>query len=70
MHSLAKRMENLVESQTLAMARKSRELQEQGIDVISLSIGEPDFDTPEFIKEAAFEAIRNNFTHYTHRTVF
>lgn len=65
MHSLAKRMENLVESQTLAMARKSRELQEQGIDVISLSIGEPDFDTPDFIKEAAFEAIRNNFTHYT-----
>ncbi len=65
MQHLAKRMENLVESQTLAMARKSRELQAQGKDIISLSIGEPDFDTPDFIKEAAFEAIRNNFTHYT-----
>jgi len=65
MQNLAKRMENLVESQTLAMARKSRELQEKGIDVISLSIGEPDFDTPDFIKEAAFDAIKNNFTHYT-----
>jgi aspartate aminotransferase len=65
MQHLAKRMENLVESQTLAMARKSRELQEKGIDVISLSIGEPDFDTPDFIKEAAFDAIKNNFTHYT-----
>jgi aspartate aminotransferase len=47
------------------MSSKSRELQSQGIDVINLSIGEPDFDTPEFIKEAARQAIADNFTHYT-----
>ena len=54
----------LTESATLAMARKSRELQQQGIQVISLSLGEPDFNTPDFIKEAAQEAMRNNITHY------
>jgi aspartate aminotransferase len=54
----------LEESATLAMARLSRELKEKGVDVISLSLGEPDFDTPDFIKEAAYEAIRNNVTHY------
>ncbi|MFN7294682.1 MAG: aminotransferase class I/II-fold pyridoxal phosphate-dependent enzyme, partial [Bacteroidota bacterium] len=47
------------------MARKSRELQAQGKDVISLSIGEPDYDTPDFIKEAAKKAIDQNYTHYT-----
>jgi aspartate aminotransferase len=46
------------------MAAKSRELRAQGIDIISLSLGEPDFDTPDFIKEAAIEAIHNNYTHY------
>ncbi len=56
---------NLSESQTLAMTRLSRELQAQGKDVISLSIGEPDFDTPDFIKEAAKKAIDENYTHYT-----
>jgi aspartate aminotransferase len=62
---LSDRINNLSESQTLAMARISRELQAQGKDVISLSIGEPDFDTPTPIKEAAIEAINQNFTHYT-----
>ena len=56
MERLAERINKLSESQTLAMARKSRELQAQGKDIISLSIGEPDFDTPDFIKDAAKEA--------------
>lgn len=46
------------------MARISRELKERGVDIISLSLGEPDFDTPDFIKNAAIEAINNNYTHY------
>lgn len=57
-------LSQLTESATLAMARKSRELQQKGVQVISLSLGEPDFNTPEFIKEAAAEAMRNNITHY------
>jgi aspartate aminotransferase len=60
----SKLLSQLTESATLAMARKSRELQQQGIQVISLSLGEPDFNTPDFIKEAAAEAMRNNITHY------
>jgi aspartate aminotransferase len=56
---------NLSESQTLAMTRLSRELKAEGKDVISLSIGEPDFDTPDFIKAAAKKAIDENYTHYT-----
>jgi aspartate aminotransferase len=59
------RIQNLMESQTLAMARKSRELKAEGKDVISLSLGEPDFATPEFVKEAAMQAIRDDFSHYT-----
>lgn len=62
---LSDRINNLSESQTLAMTRLSRELKAQGKDVISLSIGEPDFDTPDFIKEAAKRAIDENYTHYT-----
>jgi aspartate aminotransferase len=65
MERVAERISKLSESQTLAMARKSRELQAQGKDIISLSIGEPDYDTPDFIKDAAKEAIDKNFTHYT-----
>ena len=49
----------------LLEARKSREFISKGIDVISLSLGEPDFDTPDFIKEAAKKAIDDNFSHYT-----
>lgn len=62
---LALRLSKISESQTLAMARKSRELQALGKDIINLSIGEPDYDTPDFIKEAAKTAIDQNFTHYT-----
>ncbi len=65
MSKLSDRINNLAESQTLAMAKKSRELQAQGKDIISLSIGEPDFDTPQFIKDAAKRAIDNNVTRYT-----
>ncbi len=65
MSKLSNRINNLAESQTLAMAKKSRELQAQGKDIISLSIGEPDFNTPDFIKEAAKKAIDNNITRYT-----
>ncbi|MFZ4783986.1 MAG: pyridoxal phosphate-dependent aminotransferase [Flavobacteriales bacterium] len=57
-------LEQLTESATLAMARMSRELAQQGHKVVSLSLGEPDFDTPEFIKEAAKKAIDDNITHY------
>ena len=54
----------LSESETLAMTQKSRELKAQGFDVINLSIGEPDFNTPDFVKEAAKKAIDENYTHY------
>ena len=62
---LSDRINNLPVSQTLAMAAKARELKEQGIDIISLSLGEPDFNTPEFIKEAAVKAINDNYNSYT-----
>ena len=65
MNILSDRILSLEESQTIAMARKSRELINSGIDVISLSLGEPDFNTPDFIKDAAKKAIDNNFSHYT-----
>lgn len=54
----------LSESATIAMSRKARELKAAGRDIISLSLGEPDFDTPEPIKEAGIKAIEDNFTHY------
>lgn len=65
MSNLSQRIQHLTESATLAMARKSRELTQQGHDIISLSLGEPDFNTPDFIKEAAKKAIDDNFTKYT-----
>jgi aspartate aminotransferase len=61
---LAKRIDQLQESSTLQMARMSRELKAKGLDIINLSLGEPDFDTPMHIKLAAIEAINQNFTHY------
>ena len=64
MQRVASRLNKLSESQTLAMTRISREMRANGIDVISLSIGEPDYDTPEYIKEAGIRAIQENFTHY------
>lgn len=66
MTQLSNRIQALSESQTIAMARKSRELQAQGIDIISLSLGEPDFTTPDVVKNAAKKAIDDNFTYYTH----
>lgn len=65
MNILSDRILSLEESQTIAMARQSRELIDSGVDIISLSLGEPDFDTPDFIKEAAKKAIDDNFSHYT-----
>ena len=64
MSRIAQRILNMEESATLKMANLAWELKDQGKDVISLSLGEPDFDTPEFIKEAAIDAINKNFTHY------
>jgi aspartate aminotransferase len=63
---LADRINALSESQTIAMARKSRDLIAQGVDLISLSLGEPDFATPTLVKEAAKKAIDDNFSYYTH----
>ena len=65
MNKLSKRINNLSESATLAMSRLSRELKQKGKDVISLSLGEPDFNTPDFIKNSAIQAINDNFSHYT-----
>ena len=62
---LSKKIQSMKESATLAMARKSRELQEKGKKIINLSLGEPDFHTPNFIKEAAKKAIDQNFSKYT-----
>ena len=62
---LSKKIQQLEESATLAMARKSRELQEKGRKIINLSLGEPDFNTPTFIKNAAKKAIDQNFSKYT-----
>lgn len=64
MTHISDRLKRLAESATLAMARKSRELKNKGLDVISLSLGEPDFNTPDFIKEAAVKAIEENYTRY------
>ncbi|WP_198517085.1 pyridoxal phosphate-dependent aminotransferase [Tenacibaculum sp. SZ-18] len=63
--ALSNRINSLPVSQTLAMAAKARELKGQGKDIISLSLGEPDFNTPDFIKDAAVEAIDQNFNSYT-----
>lgn len=65
MNPLSDRINNLSVSQTLAMAAKARELKAQGKDIISLSLGEPDFNTPDFIKEAAIKAIHENYSTYS-----
>ncbi|HPT30989.1 MAG TPA: pyridoxal phosphate-dependent aminotransferase [Prolixibacteraceae bacterium] len=62
---VAARIDRLSESATLAVAQKSRELKAQGIDVIGLGVGEPDFHTPDFIKEAAKRAIDDNYSYYS-----
>jgi aspartate aminotransferase len=62
---LSERVQRLSESETLKMARMARELRALGHDVISLSLGEPDFDTPEHIKDAAYQALKDGYTKYT-----
>ncbi|MDG1822471.1 MAG: pyridoxal phosphate-dependent aminotransferase [Flavobacteriaceae bacterium] len=62
---LSERIKSLPASATLAMAAKARELKNEGKDIIGLSLGEPDFNTPEFIKEAAIEAINADYNSYT-----
>ena len=64
MEYLSDRIKSLSVSQTLAMAQKSRELKAKGLDIISLSLGEPDFNTPDYIKNAAKEAIDDNYSKY------
>ncbi|MCK5872908.1 MAG: aspartate transaminase, partial [Methylococcales bacterium] len=65
MIQLSDRLNAMEESATIAMSRKARELKAEGIDVISLSLGEPDFHTPDFIKDAANQALIDNYTTYT-----
>ena len=62
---VSERVNALAPSATLAMSQKSNELKAQGVDVINLSVGEPDFETPAHIKEAAKKANDDNFTFYT-----
>ena len=65
MKQLSDRLNRLAPSATLAMSQKSSEMKAQGIDVINMSVGEPDFNTPNNIKEAAHEAIDNNYSRYS-----
>lgn len=65
MNQISRRVESLSPSATLAMSQKSAELKAAGVDVINMSVGEPDFDTPDFIKEAAKKAIDENYSRYT-----
>ena len=65
MAQLSNRLQRLAPSATLAMSQKSSEMKAQGIDVINLSVGEPDFNTPDHIKEAAKKAIDENFSRYS-----
>ena len=65
MLEISQRIQSLAASQTLAMSQKSSELRAKGIDVINMSVGEPDFHTPDHIKEAAKKAIDDNFTFYS-----
>lgn len=65
MTRLSNRVTNMATSATLAMAAKARELRAEGKDIIGLSLGEPDFNTPDFIKEAAIQAVNDNYNSYT-----
>lgn len=65
MNQISKRIQALSPSATMAMSQKSAELKASGIDVINMSVGEPDFNTPDFIKEAAGKAIEENFSRYS-----
>lgn len=65
MEGVSFRVSEMTESETIAMSQRSRELQSQGINVINLSVGEPDFATPDHIKEAAKRAVDENYSHYS-----
>ncbi|WP_419867887.1 pyridoxal phosphate-dependent aminotransferase [Chryseobacterium sp. CT-SW4] len=65
MDKLSKRVKRLGYSQTFVMSNKAREMKAKGINVISLTLGEPDFDVPDNIKQAAFDAINENYSHYS-----
>ena len=65
MTKLSNRLNRLQPSATLAMSQKSSELKALGVDIINLSIGEPDFNTPDAVKAAAHQAIDNNYSHYS-----
>lgn len=65
MNQVSERIKSLSPSQTLAMSQKSAELKASGVDVINLSVGEPDFNTPDHIKQAAIKAINDNYSHYS-----
>lgn len=65
MTQLATRITSLAESATIKMSQMGRELRAQGHDIVDLSLGEPDFDTPQHIRDAAIEAVKEGFTHYT-----
>ena len=64
-NQVSERLQKMSTSATLAMAAKARSLKNDGVDVIGLSLGEPDFDIPDFIKEAAKQAIDDNYSSYT-----
>ena len=65
MPQLSNRLQRLAPSATLAMSQKSAEMKAQGIDVINMSVGEPDFNTPDHIKEAAKLAVDQNYSRYS-----
>ena len=65
MAQLSDRLNRLAPSATLAMSQKSNEMKAQGVDVINMSVGEPDFNTPDHIKEAGKKAIDDNFSKYS-----
>ena len=66
---LSERILNMSTSATLAMAAKARQLKSEGKDIIGLSLGEPDFNTPDFIKNAAKQAVDDNYNSYTPRNI-
>ena len=70
MEKLSDRLNRLSYSKTFVMTNKAREMKSQGIDVISLTLGEPDFDVPDNIKQAAIDAIHQNYSHYSPVTGF
>ena len=65
MNTLSERLQRLAPSATLAMSQKSSELKAQGVDVINMSVGEPDFNTPDHIKAAAIRAVEDNWSRYS-----